>query len=244
MMMTRAKITNVLTLAVVVMACFAFTASSANAAEVEWLGSDATTGEAWRSTSVAKPAAFDPNEDNAYGNDGYHMATGRGIHAGDGPVVKQLKPDYLSSLMTGTDALEYADVAYPQLDDPTLPISSTVANTHLGQLYSPVAGDNLQMLSFTLARSVEFVLTIVVDLTNSTPSALRLNQTVGGAATASAIIPTYDGVVRPGYLFFRVKGTNGDAFVIEMDASAVNRSICGAAFEEIPPLAGTVFILQ
>jgi hypothetical protein len=52
----------------------AIAASTAQAATIAFLGSDTTTNTEWRSTNTAKNALFDPNGDNAYGNDGYLIA--------------------------------------------------------------------------------------------------------------------------------------------------------------------------
>jgi MYXO-CTERM domain-containing protein len=207
-------------------------ASTANAAVISFLGSDEITATAWRSTSVVKPSAYDPNGDNAYGNDGYYA-----INSGSGagvPVVSAL-PSYIASV---TDhGGRYNHTVYPDFDNPALPIGPTVGDVNAGIFYADTSGV-VPILDFALAQNTEFVLTIplVGDNINHRPTALSVTQTVGGTATASAVVPTPASGDAVNYLFFDVAGSAGDAFDVVINGPATIHGIGGVAFES-PPVA-------
>jgi len=212
-------------------------AASANATTVSFLGSDETTGTAWRSTSVVKPSfAFDPNADKAYGNDGYYVTiTGTGQ---DRPVTMAL-PAYIASVTDkyiGGGGGRYIANQYPDFDNPTLAIGPAVANVNAGIFYANETGP-VTIMDFTLAQDADFVLTIplVGNDYRHRPTALSVTQTAGGVATAAAVVPTPASGDAVNYLFFEVDGSAGDAFDVVINGPDTIHGTGGVAFESIGP---------
>lgn len=203
-------------------------APTAQAATITYLGSDVDTHAAWRSTDVAKTAAFDPNGDNAYGTDGYHTFNGSGLVSAP--------PTYITNLNDGPNT--FSGSAYPDMDNPAAPIGVAVADVDAGVFF----GINDTNFNFELAEDSEFVLTIILggNHNQNRPTGITLTQTVGGAATASATPwtesnPTNDGTQGVDYLFFKVTGVAGDVFNIQPSGTDVNvEAISGVAFEAVP----------
>jgi hypothetical protein len=212
-------------------------APAAQAATITFLGSDAASHEAWRSTDVDKaingPVGADPNGDNAYGNDGYSLV----------PMATPISPT--TALPTYVTSVSFlgsfynGNGGYPLIDDPTDAIdvaaNQTPINTGIRYSASPIA-------TFELMQDSEFVLTILLTGNSplNRPTSLSLTRTVGGTATDAATIPTYTEDVH--YLFFEVDGTAGDIFAISQ-AGTGNSGIGGVAFEALPP-AGTVIMFK
>jgi len=228
------RLSGVLTLAAAAMAILVFTAVSADAAVISFLGSDEATAAAWRSTSVAKPSAFDRNGDNAYGNDGYYVTIlGTGQNR---PVTSDL-PVYIGSVtdkyVSGGGG-RFNDNGYPDFDNPTLPIGPSVADVNAGIFYAAETGP-VEILNFVLAQPADFVLTIplVGNQASHRPSALSVTQTVGGTATAAAVVPTPASNDAVNYLFFDVRGRTGDAFRVDINGPGAIHGIGGVAFEGV-----------
>jgi hypothetical protein len=199
-------------------------APAAQAATITYLGSDETTHDAWRSTDVAKTAAFDPNGDNAYGTDGYHTFNGSGL-------VSAL-PSYITNLNDGPNT--YSGSPYPDMDNPAAPIGVAVADVDAGVFF----GINDTNFSFELAEDSQFVLTIILggNTSQNRPTGMSVTQTVGGAATASATPWTQSNSPdEVDYLFFNVTGLDGDVFNIQPSGTPLNaEAISGLAFEAVP----------
>ncbi len=77
---------------------------------------DTSTGPDWRTAAVAKPAAYDPNDDDVYGSDGYYVAFWSGI--GYGITVQQSMPDFISSVTPKLPGV-FGVGGYADLNDPS-----------------------------------------------------------------------------------------------------------------------------
>ncbi|MDE0837075.1 MAG: PEP-CTERM sorting domain-containing protein, partial [Akkermansiaceae bacterium] len=197
----------------------------AQAATILYLGSDAVSSAAWRSTDVDKaingPAGADPNGDNAYGNDGYSLV----------PMATPISPT--TALPTYVTSVSFlgnlynGGGGYPQIDDPTDAIDVAANQT---PIITGITFGNSPITNFILLQDSKFVLTILLTGNSSSnrPTSLSLTRTVGGAATDAATIPTYTNDVH--YLFFEVDGTAGDKFEITGGISGI-QGIGGVAFE-------------
>jgi hypothetical protein len=203
-------------------------APAAQAATISYLGSDVDTHAAWRSTDVAKPAAFDPNGDNAYGTDGYHTFNGSGL-------VSAL-PSYITNLNDGPST--FSGGGYPDMDNPAATIGVAVADVDAGVFF----GINTTNFNFELAEDSQFVLTVILggNVTQNRPTGMTVLQTTGGGATATATSwtqsnPENDGTQEVDYLFFNVTGLAGDVFTIQPSGTPINaEAISGLAFEAVP----------
>jgi hypothetical protein len=208
-------------------------APAAQAATISYLGSDVDTHGAWRSTDVAKPAAFDPNGDYAYGNDGYYTFTDP---AG---LVSDL-PSYITSVTPSGST--FSTGGYPDIDNPSLGIAGTVADMNAGVFFN-ISGNNFR---FKLAEDSHFVLTIILGgQTANRPSGLSLTQTAGsGSSTVAATsFPTAE--ADADYLFYEIDGSANDEFAIVPAPATVNGpTFSGMAFEAILPPAGTVIMFK
>jgi hypothetical protein len=165
---------------------------TANAATITFLGNDTTTGANWRTTTTTKPDAFDPNDDNAYGNDGYLVGYGTSATA----TVSSYKqtPSYLSSLTYNISTPYYTHSPYFDYDNPTQPIGTSVSDINSGTWYKSGTGNNpnLNVFSFTVGTATKFVLTVLYGVSdNNAPNSITVVQTAGsgsGTATSTGLI--------------------------------------------------------
>jgi hypothetical protein len=114
---------------------------AASAATIDYVGTEGTAvSAAWRSTSVAKTYDVGNAADNAYGTDGYFAVVGS-------PVL--VNPSYA----TVTDHHDFAFGGTPGLDNPTQPISATVADATLLSvaLFADTGSQNYQTITFNAA---------------------------------------------------------------------------------------------
>jgi hypothetical protein len=230
-MKTMKKMITVLAVAGLVLAL----APAAQAATITYLGSDVDTHAAWRSTDVAKTAAFDPNGDYAYGNDGYYTFT---TTIG----LQSVLPSYITSVTPS--GATYSGGGYPDIDDPSATIAGTVADQNAGVFFN-ISGNNFR---FKLAEDSHFVLTIILGgQTANRPSGLSLTQTAGsGSSTVAATsFPTAE--ADADYLFYEIDGSANDEFAIVPANAAVNGpTFSGMAWEAVPvpePSAGVLAAL-
>jgi hypothetical protein len=221
-------------------------AAAAPAAVITGLGVDTTTRAAWRSTGVAKSSTFDPNGDNAYANDGYYLdGTTAG---GSGPQSITSLPSYISAvapLQNGpTD-----NAGNRVVDDPTLPIASTVSDLQeLRWWYAEtVDAGYYDFFTITLTRDANFVLSVILDTDTLgagaySPTALKVSGPGGATDTVSGLDVVAD--TQTDYAFFRIQGGAGDVFTLAAKASNSGYVVVtGLGFESIPePTTGTVFI--
>ncbi len=206
-------------------------ARTTGAATITYLGADETTNAEWRTTSVAKPSAFDPNGDNAYGSDGYSvLATGHAL------ATDLTSAPYISSVTRPAGQRFFSGT--PLFDDPAQPIG-TPSDVGTGLIYPNNGGASpLGVLRFSLAQSATFVITIPLGGSSAAhrPAgmSLRVDQTTGGSATTSASsVPALGGV---DYVFFQVEGSAGDAFDIVIGGGNGAEAIAGVAFESAAPI--------
>jgi hypothetical protein len=213
-------------------------APAAQAATISFLGSDITTLDEWRSTSGITPtktAAFDPNGDNVYGNDGHYVIMDDDDLGTSSVFVSTVSSiSYITSVTNHGTPFNRNDspTDYPGVDDPTLTVGTTVANVNAGVTFlgSPSADP---IMDFVLATDSNFVLTVVLGgNTDNKPSALSVTRTVGGSTTDAAIVPAAASLVQ--YLFFEIDGLSGDEFDIVITGSS-NVGIGGVAFEQAIP---------
>ncbi len=193
----------------------------AKATAIGYLGSDETTHEDWRTTSVAKPETFDPNGDNAYGTDGYYTV------ADDRSIISSLPP-YINSVSNA--GFVFNGNSHHDFDDPTQAIGAP-GNINSGLMYPSNDGSDFAVLSFDLLQDANFVVTIPLGghSVAHRPTSVKLVQTGGGDASAATTSIPAVGYV--GYLFFAVDGSAGDTFDVVIGGAGGGMSVAGIAFE-------------
>jgi len=230
-MNARNRTMIVLTLAAVAMAAIVFTTVSATAATVTHLGNYLSYGDGWRSTGDPDKdggggvAGSDPDGDNAWGTDGYYIAT-----------LPASLPAYITSV-TDTAAGTSTNLAVGY-DDPSLAIAASVADrfpifysNDVSQSHTPVSFD------ITLAQAKTYVLTIIHDPTTNLPfyqtDSISVSGPGGAFAQTTGLIPASNGDVD--YTFFLISGDPGDVFTANMVSGGVSGTIsAGIGFEAIP----------
>jgi hypothetical protein len=217
------------------------TASSASPATVTFvgkanstLGGDAASAQAnFRSTDVTK--AFDSDNNDVYGSDGYKFWNTSNISQEPaGPTKGTLTqlPSYITSITpvgtngNGTGQWNAAGPGFGRMDDPTLPPGAGVANLDAGVLFkkfdSAVAPYIQDLASIVLASNATFRIGIV-QISGDRQKGQRL--ILGG--TAVDTLPPGEGGVPAGtgtavnnydrfdiYLF-DVTGTAGETIVLQ-----------------------------
>lgn len=204
--------------------------ASLKAAEITFLGTDNATKENWRTTTVNKPSAFDPNGDRVYGTDGYYVVKATG---GNAQGVDSSLPAYVTSA-DYSSSNTYAASGYRFWDDPTVTPGATVADRNYGLFYG-----SYSPVKFTLSAAKKFVLMIPIGGNETThyPTSLSVTQ-VGGEATTTAAtnLPTRQNPLQVSYIFFEIDGAAGDVFKVDINGSNIqNLSVGGFAWEEIAP---------
>ncbi len=198
------------------------------------LGIDVDRGGAWRSTSVDKPDAFDPNGDNAYGTDGYYCY---GIPSDGGGLQEiQSLPSYIASLTTHGS---FHNNNYPKIDDPSKPIAPSVADmTDTGMRYIG-STSYYEFFTFELADSVDFVVTTIIDDHSSLglyrPRAVKVTGPGGTSAELAGLdAPTIaNGTLD--YVFFQISGDAGDTFGVSLlSGGTYGVTVTGLGFEALP----------
>lgn len=217
-------------------------AGGTQAAVVTGLAVDTDLGEGWRSTSVAKIAAGDPDGDGAYGSDGYYVtgypagSTLPATGAANPPVFFSL-PSYIANVTPDAGLSRYFDSGYPAVDDPSQPISGTVANlsgTFNGNPQNATGiwffAGNHDFFTVQLDSSQTFVLTVVIDSGQNTQSV-----TVTGPgptpSTATLLIPPANSI--PDYALFAIQGVAGDVFTVSVGSTGFG-ALTGLGFESVP----------
>ncbi|MCH7224986.1 hypothetical protein [Haloferula sp. A504] len=219
----------------ITLAAAASLSGSAGAATITFLGEDTTTGASWRTTTVTKTSAFDPNGDNIYGNDGYYVgqtALGSSNSATEAGRFVQSNPSYVSSIASAGSF--FVSDNYIDFDDASQTPGASVTDVN-GALYYNTG----TKFSFALSADSKFVLAVLVGSNSpvSTPTSITLAQTGGsGSGTATA---TPAGANFGQYVFFNVDGAAGDSFDLDIVASSTT-GITGIAFEAIPEPSAAV----
>ena len=245
------RVTKLLPL-IVVLAAAVVAVQPAVAGPISFLGVATDLGAEWRSPSVTKVAAYDPNGDNVYGTDGYYVAGSEtsGTNGAAGLIASL--PKYIDSL--GTNSLStYMTASYANLDDPSKAPDSygNVADLPETGLWYSTATGYANVFTITLAQDKKFVLTTILDTSSSTwgwgISAIKVTGPSGtvehtGMAAANDIAD---------YAFFQIDGKAGDVFTVAISGgiggtdgkTAVSPSSSGVAFEATVPEPSTIILL-
>ncbi len=234
---------------VLVLAIAALLAQSAAAATIRFTGVDGTTGADWRTTSVAKSAAFDPDGDNAYGSDGSFMFAGATSTAL--ATVADL-PSYISGV-TVDSTINYQVNASSNaaLDDASQPIGPTVADYAPSNWAFNTAtsiGIFQNFFTVTLARDGAFLLDVITGTDGPTyyNGVHAIQVTSGGISvnTIGTAIPGSDGIAD--HTFFTLSGVQGDTFTVACMNAATSGvpATTGIAFESVPEPATAVLLLS
>jgi cytochrome c peroxidase/sugar lactone lactonase YvrE len=200
---------------------------------------------AFRSTGTAK--SFDADDDNAYGTAGYLVfggaATSEGGHELFGDATAYSHPSFVTTFATGNDFLSISKyLTYPLYDDPSEPISETVAD--FGATAVAVANANTgagawnEMLTFTIDATApsSFRVGLMAGSESNTdgrwdPSGLRISFEGGTAVEATGLSI----IAETGLVFFDISVTEGTTgtFSIESQRRATTggSSISGVTFD-------------
>ncbi len=221
------KFSSILPLASVILA----TAGFAHAASISYVGTqdnmetkdnDPTVG--WRRTTPVK--TLDIDGDNVVGTDGYRTSN------------RSANPAYATATVVAPNINNFS-----RIDDP----NSTTADVQTGALHDASAGlgvETVALLEFVITGAIPVGETLRVGiLMDSVGSALGTNsatytlkQTVGGSATATTPVLTYqDGSLDVAY-FDVTSPTVGDTFVVTSTTSSTNTEFSNA-FEQVIGIA-------
>jgi hypothetical protein len=233
---------------IAVLAMVALLAQSAAAAQIQisYLGYDSTTQANWRTTSVAKPAAFDPSGDNAYGTDGYFVLHGNdGSAYNDGSIIEghpasiQSLPSYISNVTFGSLDLQVSTpipVNMSPLDDPRQPIGPSVAQLDRTEWAFLTTGANYAYIpcaTVTLAQSGSFTLNVITgaDRASYYNGTYAVKVTSGDVSADSLTTPLTANDGNIDHTFFRLSGNAGDTFTISNMAVTGVIAYSGIGFE-------------
>ena len=219
----------------VVLAMSAGLAQSSSAAmTTNALGLDTTTGEAWRSTSVAKTAAYDPNRDNVYGSDGYYVVKGDNLST-LATLVSKL-PTYISSITPSYPNDTYAYSEYSALDDPSQTGAIAPNLSPCTSTWQTWSGNGTTYFTVKLAEDASFVLTVIVGIHNA--EVCNVSAVTVTSGSASAMVSDISTVQGAKYAFFTLTGNANDTFAISLTGMTGSGdrapSSSGIAFEAVP----------
>ncbi|MHB1158621.1 MAG: PEP-CTERM sorting domain-containing protein [Phycisphaerales bacterium] len=216
-----------------------------HAGTITYLGQDQSTLPSWRDSTVAKPAALtggtngsgDPNGDNVYGSDGYHVYVVQAVAPNLTTPTSSL-PSYISGVAQASGLATWSDSSYGMINDPT--VVGGLPSKRAVVLYKNVPTEQ-DFLTITLAADSTFVMGVVGgtwggptnDIYNF--NRLRVRQVVGGAADSTLLTVAFLKAT-PYYDFFRISGVAGDQFTVsaQRTPSATGVSLTGLSFEAIP----------
>lgn len=213
----------------------------------------------WRSTSQIK--TFDPDGNNVYGTDGYVLYGTDTVDNGNAGSITSTDPltasntlksipSYVTLSSNGQNGVASSYNTYKLVDNPTLSVSTTVADVEAGAAYRFI-GTNIEtsMLNLTINSGVPtaFRLGIIAGLADSFTGSIRLAQTTGGSGTVSFVRQTGEGAI----YFADIAGAQaGDVFTVFLtntQGSAVTYD--GITFDTVPEpsaallgLAGFAFL--
>ena len=218
------------TMAVLAFGAAFIAAAVVQGATVTYLGQDTSTRPDWRTATVAKPRAYDPNADHVYGSDGYYVAFWSG--SGSGITVQQSIPDYLSSVTPDLPST-YGSGGYAWLNDPSAPTQPTNAAAGLWHTGTTIETD---LFDFTLASDVSFVLGVIYDThdqqVNYNLTEIRVRQWNGSGDSGVQSIASASRI--PYYQFFAISGVAGDTFIVSGKGAAGHVTVTGLTFERVP----------
>jgi hypothetical protein len=226
-----------------------FAAQTAMASTISYLGVDSTTGAGWRSTNVAKTAAYDPNGDNAYGSDGYYFLKTAGCGTADSSVVESVLPSYFSSVTAPLTQLAYGTWCggqYAAVNNPTLPISGTVTNLSGNSvtLWQATKSTSTTFFTITLGEDATFILTVIVGTHNVAgynTKTITLANSLDATDTVTTDVSSYTNVTsgNADYVFYKISGVEGETITISMTSNGAQSSCAGIAFETVVPEPAT-----
>ncbi len=227
-------------------------AATAFSAQVTLVGQESAMAP-WRSMDVAK--AYDLDGDNIYGEEGYvWYALGGGggwadtsdpLNYNDGThVTRKDVPPYLTLANNGQARVYYYN--YPLIDDPLqdpAPVVSDVISGLASTTYT-VPGQWGTVMNITFGAGAPALLRIGVAFPSlagantDTPTDIRLQQTAGGSASATAAVVASATLQIEG-MFFDVAGAAaGDTFTLSLKRApgSVNTIVVysGVTFDVIP----------
>ena len=249
---------------VVVLTLAAISAGSALATTIDYLGTDSTTGAAWRSTGVDKTAAYDPNHDNVYGSDGYYVLYGPNPDSPDNygswgsvALLMQSLPTYIDSVTEGFPRSSEWNTVWgvsAVMDDPSQPIGSSVAALAKSGVWQGTSGPGpgpttSTFFTIKLNEASTFVLTTIVGTqSNALFNATAVTVTGSDLVTKTADVSSYP-TYNTDYVFFKLSGNAGDTFTVSMagpsGAWTGFATTSGIAFEAVssPEPSSTVMVL-
>ncbi|MGL5018640.1 MAG: hypothetical protein ACRDBP_10920 [Luteolibacter sp.] len=190
---------------------------------IAYLGADTTNAAAWRSTSVAKNATFDVDGDNAYGTAGYAIIDTSFATATALTVGTWIKATPSFATLTGTTGNLWHAAQYPDIDDVTLPINTTVADQT-----NPPSAYASPTVTFTINSAKDFVFSVFSNHDTQGPGTLTVTGPGGVSANVTNTTATQ------GMYFFDMKGFQpGDTFT--MAATGTNAKFTAVAFDVMGP---------
>jgi hypothetical protein len=225
---------------------------SAQGSTISYLGTDSTTADGWRSTGVTKAAAYDPNGDNVYGNDGYYIAYGTSTTGGSGTIANNVMsslPSYVSSIAAPVTDLKnglFVAGSYGALDDPSAGTASTVSNLKETGLWD--ANGTTAYFTITLNSNAAFVLGVIVGTHDSTANYKAGSVLVSGSngdSSGTIDVSSYTVTrLRADYVFFEINGTAGETITVTLTptAGAGYATTSGLTFETVVPEPSTVVL--
>jgi len=194
---------------------------------VTHLGNAIDFGDGWRSTNESKatPANSDPDDDDAWGTDGYYT---EGL---------QSLPPYISTVTVLSSGTASGKQPY---DDPSQPIGPDVADRNHEWWANNIAeGGNPVTFTITLATAADFVLTVIYDCdSNFGGYGTDEIEVTGPGSFAETTGLTANGTVD--YAFFQITGDPGDVFTVVMVGDGTSGTIAaGIGFEAAAAAAAT-----
>lgn len=214
-------------------------AAQSSAQAFNFAGSDFTTNDAFRTSSVVK--SLDPDGDNIYGTDGYTVfrSTGSGVGSTANNNLVQT-PSYATidivpglSYFTGNNS----SFNYVDIDDPTQTGSGSVPNIESGALAKGDGSGTTEFLdlNFTIAGNYRVgFLVDNADFAAISPVSLTLAQTTGGSN--SDTVNLTDRNLDGDYYFFDVDAEVGDIYRLSGlgDPARTANGIGAVTFDTLP----------
>jgi hypothetical protein len=230
-------------IAVLAVSVVLFTGTAIRGGTITYLGQDTSTLANWRTAATAKPAAFDPNGDDVYGSDGYHVAFWTGT-SGPSIAVQSTLPGYVGSVVPTLSSV-YGAGGYEAINDPSAAVQPT--NNFAGLWHQSVGTNEHDLFDITLTEDAFFVLGVISDTHDQQNGynldSIRARQTTGGTAD-TGLLSISRGARLAYYEFFEISGVAGDVFTISgRNSTGGSVTVTGVTFEQIPEPSTLVMLL-